>query len=261
MTDSEPTPGPSSPSSSLSPSPVVPNPVGRPRKSVVWDYFIYDSIMNKSTCQILVTSDSNSGTKLCGHSITGKYPTNLKQPLKKTHLNEYKEVESKEAEVVRRGKMSNKNSPYGQRTLSESFRRKYDRESERYKLLTRKLALYVGGTNVPNSIVENVIFKSLLEAFDPRYLIPGRTRIGKEIDKVMSDMKERIEVFLSQSQKISLCADIWTKKGMTSSYLGITAHFFSSFDRKRHQVTLAVRKMPHPHNAEHILEVTETLLP
>ena len=74
-------------------------------------------------------------------------------------------------------------------------------------------------------------------------------------------MKERIEVFLSQSQKISLCADIWTKKGMTSSYLGITAHFFSSFDRKRHQVTLAVRKMPHPHNAEHILEVTETLLP
>ena len=47
---------------------------------------------------------------------------------------------------------------------------------------------------------------------------------------------------------------------MTSSYLGITGHFFSWHDRKCHHVTLAVHIMPHPHNAEHILEIAETVL-
>ena len=35
---------------------------------------------------------------------------------------------------------------------------------------------------------------------------------------------------------------------------------FSWLDRKCRQVTLAVRRMPHPHSAEHILEITETVL-
>ena len=88
------------------------------------------------------------------------------------------------------------------------------------------MAIFVCGTNVVNSIVENSIFQSLLEALDPRYPIPGQALIGKEIDKVMLDVKEKIASFLSQSHKVSLRADIWTKKGMSSSYLGITAHFF-----------------------------------
>ncbi len=112
-----------------------------------------------------------------------------------------------------------------QQTLRKSLESKYDKESQRYQFITRKLALFVGGTNVANSIVENVFFQSLLEALDSRYPIPGRTLIGKEIDKVVIDMKAKIEVFLSQSNKVSLCADIWTKKGMSSSYL--TEHEYS----------------------------------
>ena len=69
-------------------------------------------------------------------------------------------------------------------------------------------------------------FQSLLQALDSCYPIPGRTLIGKEIDKVLIDMKDKIGIFFSQSEKINLCADIWSKKGMTSSYLGITGHFF-----------------------------------
>ncbi len=65
------------------------------KSSSVWDYFLYDSVTNISTCQILSCASSSES---CGHSITGKYPTNLKQHLKKVHPEEYKEIETKEVE-------------------------------------------------------------------------------------------------------------------------------------------------------------------
>ena len=56
MLDSE-TPGPSS---SLSPSPSLGSvtssrgSVGRPRRSLVWDYFIYDASRNESVCHLVM---------------------------------------------------------------------------------------------------------------------------------------------------------------------------------------------------------------
>lgn len=137
-------------------------------------HFLYASDTNKSTCQILVNvSDSESSGNFCGHSVTGKYPTNLMQYLRRSHPKEYKEVERKESEQVMRGKGNKKmlkpHHMYGQQTLTEPLQRKYDKESEKCKLLGRKLAHFIGGTNVANSIVDNTIFRSLLEAFDPRY--------------------------------------------------------------------------------------------
>lgn len=65
-------------------------------------------------------------------------------------------------------------------------------------------------------------------------------------------MKAKIGCYLAQSKKVSLAADIWSKKGLTSSYLGITGHFFSFKDHRRHSVTLAVRRMPPNHTASNV---------
>ena len=137
----------------------------------------------------------------------------------------------------------------------------YDRSSHRYQLITRKLAIFLGCTIVPNSLVENEEFLSLIQTLDPRYKVPGRTSVSKEIDKVIFDMKASIQKVLADAHKVSLCTDIWTKKGLTSSYLGLTAHFFSRYDHRRHRITLAVRQiMQHPHNAETIREMVEEIL-
>lgn len=145
-------------------------------------------------------------------------------------------------------------------TLGEAFQCKYDTSSHRCQQLTRKLAIFIGATSVPNSIVENVEFRVLLETLDPRYPVPSRTLIGKEIDKVIVDMKTKIQEYLCKAQRVSLCTDEWTKKGMTSSYLGITAHLFSRLDHKWHRVTIAVRRFSHPHTAENIKQVVEEVL-
>lgn len=150
-----------------------------------------------------------------------------------------------------------------QLTLEESVAlvTHYDHSSHRYQLITHKLAIFLGCTNFANSLVENEEFLSLIQTLDPRYKVSGRTSVSKEIDKVMFDMKGCTQKVLADARKVSLCTDIWTKKGLTSSYLGLTAHFFSRYNHRRHRITLAVRQiMQHPHNAETIREMVEEIL-
>lgn len=47
---------------------------------------------------------------------------------------------------------------------------------------------------------------------------------------------------------------------MSSSYLGITAHFYSTKDHRRHSVTLAMRRMPQTHTSNNIHEIVESVL-
>ena len=258
-----PSPGPvASTSYAVEPSP----PPGRPKRSVVWHYFVYDQDKNKSVCQIEVTRDhgdhSGPSKEVCGAAVTGKYPTNLKQHLRKDHPAQYQEALHKEEAEKAKEESAKHRSVGKQITVIESFKGKsqYDKSSQRYLHITKQLAIFIGSTNVPNSIVEDAEFRSLIKVLDSRYPMPSRTLIGKELDKVLATLKGNVAGFLSEARKVSLCADIWSKKGLSSSYLGVTAHFFSKKDHKRHIVTLCVRRMPSPHTAEHVRQVVEEVL-
>ena len=81
-----------------------------------------------------------------------------------------------------------------------------------------------------------------------------------EIEKIYQNSKAKVSESLGGATKISICADIWSKPGMTASFLGITAHYFSSNDNQRHTVTLAVRNLPFPHTAERISNTVDDIL-
>ena len=87
----------------------------------------------------------------------------------------------------------------------------------------------------------------MLQALDARYRIPGRTRLQSLTDDMLITMKVRIQGAMSNARKINFCADIWSKKGLTSSYLGLTAHFYCPDTSCIQHATLAVRELPHPH--------------
>ena len=96
---------------------------------------------------------------------------------------------------------------------------------------------------------------------DCRYSVPGRAFISKELEAIYIELRAKITSFLQQANKVSICADIWSKKGMTSSYLGITGAFFSQKDNHRHcVVTLAVRQMPPSHRVISICYVFQEVL-
>ena len=192
----------------------------------------------------------------------------MKQHLCTAHNPQYQEVLASEREEQKKktqssskvkGKLS---ASAKQLTVAESFKGKptYPTTSECYLTISRQLAIFIGGTNVPNSIVENEAFKSFVKSLDSRYPVPGRALINKELDKVVIILKQNMQVLMSQARKVALCADIWSKKGLTSSYLGVTAHFFSRKDHRKHVVTLCVKRMPSPHTAVHVREKVEEVL-
>jgi hypothetical protein len=132
---------------------------------------------------------------------------------------------------------------------------KYHPDHHRQKLLDKNVAAYVGATNVPFSVVENEHFCVMLSNFEPHYRMPSRTRLMSTIDEIIQSMKYSVKCSMAVSRKIHFCADIWSKKGLTSSYLGVTAHYYSPIDQNIHHPTIAVRQLRHPHTGEAIKEL------
>lgn len=63
------------------------------------------------------------------------------------------------------------------------------------------------------------VVHDLLNTLDSRFCVPGRQLVMREVEQVLIELKAKISSFSEE-------ADVWSKKGLTSSYLGITAHFF-----------------------------------
>ena len=116
-------------------------------------------------------------------------------------------------------------------------KKKYAKERVQYQMIMQKLAILITGSNVP---VENEEFQSLIQTPDCRYDVPPRAQIGREIDQIFVGGESNIQMYLLKVHMVNICADLWMKKGMSSSYLGLIAHFFSRHNNKRHVVTLAV---------------------
>ena len=65
--------------------------------SPVWEHFLYNLISDKIICQV-EQLDSQS---LCGQSMAGKLPTNLKKHLKLAHSNVLGEIMRKEEDTIK----------------------------------------------------------------------------------------------------------------------------------------------------------------
>ena len=109
-------------------------------------------------------------------------------------------------------------------------------------------------------MVDGPEFRDFLTEMNEQYEIPGRKKIGKEVEKVYTELKHTISLVLQNAKRISLCCDIWTKQGMTASFLGITIHCFTFHDKKRHSITLAVRRFESPHTGERIADLLRAII-
>ena len=77
--------------------------------------------------------------------------------------------------------------------------------------------------------------------------------------QIYAKLRARMKDLLADARQISLTADIWSKPNMVSSYLGVTAHFFGS-NNKRNRMVLAIKPMEKRHTGAHILEVLLSIL-
>jgi hypothetical protein len=97
----------------------------------------------------------------------------------------------------------------------------YPKKSKKQILLRKKLAFFVATTSFSTSLSENVDFHGYINLLDTRHVLPGRKRLTLDIIELAKKgkllIKKRIKSALS---KPMATADIWSKKGLSSSYLG-----------------------------------------
>lgn len=98
----------------------------------------------------------------------------------------------------------------------------YSKNSQKQILLRKKFAFFVATTSFANSLCENQDFNSYIRLLDERHTLPNRQRLTKDIISLACKGKELIkQTIKSGLSKPIATADIWSKKGLSSSYLGI----------------------------------------
>ena len=163
----------------------------------------------------------------------------MKKHLKSCHDTQYKcfeiaEAKKKEKEKDNRkstcifSSKGSKQSKARKSSLPDNYfsTKQYDSKSKRHQAITLRLAIFGGATNVSLSLIDDTEFRELIGELDSRFKIPHSKSLALKLKTSMGMLKERFH----QACRISVCADIWSKPGMTASFLGITAHYFSYQD-------------------------------
>lgn len=198
-------------------------------RSAIWKYFKYDKEKNNSICKV---------TNQC-KLIAGKYPTNLKQHLKRHHDNEYLIF----LKLAEEEKNVDKNKAAKQLTIEKFLNKqeKYKITNPKQKEFNQKVAWFIGANFVPFDLVENEDFEDLFFVADPKLSMPSRSNLDLLIDQQYIKIKTELRKILKNAEKINLVVDGWTKKGFSSSYLGVVCCFYNMNKKRRENYVLAVR--------------------
>lgn len=222
----------------------------------IWDYFTQDRDDRKSVCNI------------CKVKLNTLKSTNVENHLRR-HAAEFKEYTKKKESIVKQRATSSKTrggstSGLKSQTLEEAFARRdktpYPKGSARNEELTDSLALFIATNSVSLRAVENPHFRDFVSTLDSRYRLPDRHVLSDRIKSLAAKIRISVQKKINEAGRIAVCADIWSRPGLTQSFLGISAHFYSKITHQRHSALLALAHFPSPHSGERIKSVIDNVL-
>lgn len=135
---------------------------GRKKISDVWNYFAYDSVTDKSTCNV------------CKCALKGENTSNLNTHLK-THATEYTAFKENDD---RRKKLSAKStSNLTTNTISQVLAKPtrsitWPVDSFEHSNRQQALMKMFSTTGLPNRLVDNTEFRKFCASLDPKFALP-----------------------------------------------------------------------------------------
>lgn len=87
--------------------------------------------------------------------------------------------------------------------------------------------------------------------------LTGSAKILQLMTSEYTNLKLHVEQLLANCQRLTICLDGWTTKGMTSSYLAISACFFDTMSHLAKHATLNITALPHPHTGEALAQALQ----
>ena len=86
----------------------------------------------------------------------------------------------------------------------------------------------------------------MLQLLDKKLTVPKKTKTSNLVEQMYQAEKLKFKERLAM---VSIGVDIWSKKGLTASFLAVTACFFNVQDNKAEHILLNLKQMTHPHTA------------
>ena len=184
----------------------------RNRTSKVWQYFGFPKGQRegkKAYCKICKTGVVHAGGT-----------TNLKTHLYTWHRLIHDELYQESATVVEGTSSS---------TLDDFVKRvtPLPQSSEKAKKLTRAICEMIARDIRPISIVNDIGFLNLLREAEPRYSVPCRTTITRNLNDLYTSEKRRIRGVVASAEFVSCTTDMWSSRN-GDGYISLTCHFITS---------------------------------
>lgn len=190
--------------------------------SVIWDWFGFK------------TSDTEQASnicKLCRRVVVAKggNTSNLFHLLKNSHPRQYQEATATRGKISTSGtgSASGARPKTTQVTLQASFTSAtpYDKNSKRWKDITRAITLYIAKDMVPIQTVERDGFRYVVRTLDSKYEMPGRKYfIQKCLPELYTEVRGTVLQEMGNIEAYSATTDLWSSR-TTEPYLSLTIHF------------------------------------
>ncbi|XP_049322708.1 uncharacterized protein LOC125782495 [Astyanax mexicanus] len=235
--------------------------VGRKRQSPIWDFFEYDCEKDKSKCLVVETGD-----KICGVLLKGKNPTNLKVHLRSSHKKancEYLDKLASLSSFAGRESTSQPGSSGKETTIMDCFQRRQScwlvNTQEHCKREDALVNMFIE-TGMSTRLCDLIAFKKFTVSLEPKFKSPGAARVNNLIGAKMEKAKHKLKEIIKDARKLTLCVDGWSKRGLTASFMGVSACFYHPPRGQVHHALLNLHRIEHPHTGECIARcIGETL--
>ncbi len=248
---------------------------GRKKEHPIWDYFKYDNVRNVSFCQVKTKIKKVADgvecyeKPLCGEPITGVNSTNLQSHLS-THKSseEYKEFlvkvekwkqdkDIKEKKTVMATKSDKIENFFNKKSLPAN---QYHSNSAEYQRLNCAVVKYFARSSDPTKKASDPAFRELMHEFQPKFVMPGTKGIEASLKKREITAHAYLRTQLAATRRVTICLDIWSKKFLSASFLGILACYYNREAGISEHTLLTLSKADHPHTGSMIADCLKAAL-
>lgn len=233
--------------------------VKKRKASPIWDYFQYSSETDRSVC--MVEEDG----KVCGTQLKGKNPTNLKVHLRSYHKDAncryLAQLAASASPIEARAESSRSGETPKLFDFLKCRKDSWSVNSQEHSKREEALVNLFVHTGMSTRLCETPAFKEYSCALEPKFRVPGAARLNNLISGRMGNAKKRLKEILKDARKLTLCVDGWSKKGLTASFLGVSACFYHPPGGRVYHALLSLHRLDHPHTGECIARcIDETMV-
>ncbi len=136
----------------------------------------------------------------------------------------------------------------------------HQHNSPTHKHLTKLLSICFATNGLPYRLVESLEFKELLLALDKRYLPPNRRALAEEIAALTMNVESEVRQRIDGAFRLNVVCDIWSRKSLTESYLGILVQFYDGKSETIQRAFLALKLLKGSHTSENIFSSLNEVL-